>query len=104
VAGYAAPGLAGEAWANFGWLGLTLFGVLGVAAERLATLVRLRIGLADRAAAALLVLFIARTHALGLGGLAVLVALTIMWRLAAAPLAGLARDVRSVLAWRLSSG
>jgi hypothetical protein len=100
VAGYAAPGLPGEAWANFGWAGLGLFAILGAAAERLAALIARRSGVADRAAAALLVLFLARTHALGLGGLAVLLAITTGWRFLVASRGGLARDLRAALAWR----
>ena len=52
-------------------------------------------------AGALLVVFLARTHALGVNGLAVLVVLVIAWRvLAAGGLAGTWRSVRDVLAWR----
>ncbi len=103
VAGYAAPGLIGEAWANLGWFGVALFAALGAVAERLAALIRMRPRQSDRVAAALLVLFVARTHALGLGGLAVLVVLVVAWRLIAAPGAGLGRDLRAVLAWRVAS-
>lgn len=105
VAGYAAPGLIGEAWANFGWAGLTLFAVLGAASERLGVLLTLRrTATADVVAGALLVLFVARTHALGLNGLLVLVALVVTWRLVAARPAGLGGDVRRVLSWRVVSG
>jgi len=100
VAGYAAPGLIGEAWANFGWAGLALFAALGAVAERLAALIARRPGHADRVAAALLVLFIARTHALGLGGLAVLVVLVVGWRIVVAWGGGLGGSLRAVLAWR----
>lgn len=101
VPGYAATGLVGEAWANFGWLGLVLFAALGSAVERLGAWVVLRrVGTADIAVAALLTLFVARTHALGLNGLLVLVALTVGWRLTVASPAGLARDARVVFAWR----
>ncbi|MHB8891171.1 MAG: hypothetical protein ACYC65_03915, partial [Candidatus Limnocylindrales bacterium] len=100
VAGYAAPGLIGEAWANFGWAGLALFAALGAVAERLAALIARRPGQADRVAAALLVLFMARTHALGLGGLAVLVVLIVGWRIVAASADGLGGSLRAVLAWR----
>ena len=100
VAGYAAPGLIGEAWANFGWAGLALFAALGAVAERLAALIARRPGQADRVAAALLVLFMARTHALGLGGLAILVVLVVGWRIVAASGGGLGGRLRAVLAWR----
>jgi hypothetical protein len=99
--GYAAPGLIGEAWANFGPLGILLFAGLGVAVERAGALIMWRrLGTADIAAAALLILFIARTHALGLNGLAVLVALVIGWRVLVARPAGLAQDVIKTLRWR----
>jgi hypothetical protein len=49
------------------------------------------------------VLFLARTHALGLGGLGVLVVIVVAWRLLAAPAAGLPMDLRRVLAWRAAS-
>ena len=50
--------------------------------------------------AALLVLFIARTHALGLNGLAILVVLVIAWRLLVARPAGLLDDLVATLRWR----
>ncbi len=106
TAGYAAPGWLGEAWANLGWAGLVLFALLGAAVERLGSLIatrRIRPGgpsTADLAAGAMAVLFLARTHALGVVGLAVLMALVVAWRLLAAPLDGLATDVRRTLAWR----
>ena len=101
--GYAAPGLIGEAWANFGPLGLALFAPLGVAAERLgAILRRRRRATADLVAGALLVVFVARTHALGLNGLAVLVGLVLVWRvLSAGGLDGTWRAIREVIAWRI---
>jgi hypothetical protein len=99
--GYAAPGLIGEAWANFGWAGLAIFAALGVAVERFAALVAIRRrSVADIVAAALVTLFVARTHALGLDGLAVLVGLVIAWRLLAAPLNGLCGDIRSAIRWQ----
>jgi hypothetical protein len=102
TAGYAAPGLLGEAWANFGWLGLGLFGLLGVAVERLGALMSVRRRtVADLVAAALLTLFVARTHALGLNGLAILVAIVAVWRVLAAPVDGLMAGVRDTLAWRV---
>jgi hypothetical protein len=101
VPGYAAPGLLGEAWANLGWLGLALFAAFGVLVERLGALIAIRRRMiADVAAGALLCLFVARTHALGLNGLAVVAVLVVAWRWFAAPLAGLPGDVRRVLAWR----
>jgi hypothetical protein len=99
--GYAAPGLIGEAWANFGAAGILLFAGLGVAVERAAALVaQRRLATADIAAAALLVLFIARTHALGLNGLAVLVVLVLAWRLFVGRPAGLVDDLVATLRWR----
>ena len=100
VAGYAAPGLIGEAWANFGWAGLGLFAALGAFAERLAALIQRRRGQADLVAAALLVLFLARTHALGLGGLGVLVVLVAAWRLIVAGRDGLFGSLRRTFSWR----
>ena len=102
VAGYAAPGLIGEAWANFGLAGLLLFLGLGVSLERLAALLALRrTGSADVVAGSLAILFLARTHALGLNGVALLLALTLGWRLVSAGgLADLGGDARRVLTWR----
>jgi hypothetical protein len=99
--GYAAPGLIGEAWANFGWAGLAIFAGLGVVVERFGALVATRRrSLADIVAAALVTLFVARTHAVGLDGLAVLVGLVIAWRLLAAPLEGLRADIRHAIRWQ----
>jgi hypothetical protein len=100
--GYAAPGLIGEAWANFGPAGILLFALLGLVAERLgAFLARRRQAEGDLIAGALLLVFLARTHAVGVNGLAVLVALVIAWRvLAAGGLAGTWQVVREVAAWR----
>lgn len=101
TAGYAAPGLIGEAWANLGPAGLLLFAGLGVLAERLGVLVSVRRGRAvDLVAGSLAILFLARTHALGLGGLVTLLVLVAGWRLAAGPPAGLAATVRAVATWR----
>lgn len=106
TSGYAAPGWLGEAWANFGWAGIALFAGLGVAVERLAALVAHRMrggglpGHADVAAAALAILFVARSHALGVAGLAILLVLVAAWRLLAAPSRGLWHDVARTLAWR----
>ena len=102
IRGYAAPGLIGEAWANFGLAGLALFAGLGVVLERLGALVaQRRHGTGDVAAGAVLIVMLARTHALGLNGALVLVVLLAGWRvLAAADLRSLARDVGVVLRWR----
>ena len=52
-------------------------------------------------AGSLAIVFVARTHALGVNGLAVLLALVVAWRLlAAGDLGGLWRDVRAALTWR----
>jgi hypothetical protein len=100
--GYAAPGLIGEAWANFGWFGVGLFALLGVFVERLGALIaRRRRATADVVAAALATLFVARMHALGLDGVAILLALVVAWRLLVAPITGLAGDLRDVAGWRL---
>jgi hypothetical protein len=105
TAGYAAPGLIGEAWANFGPAGLLLFAALGALAERLGALVsRRRDSAVDIAAGALAILFLARTHALGLGGLAILVGLAVVWRVLAGPLAGLGAATRAAITWRPSPG
>jgi hypothetical protein len=100
--GYAAPGILGEAWANFGPFGLVLFLLLGLVAERLGAFLALRRRTTvDLVAGALLLVFLARTHALGVNGLAVLVVLVIAWRVfAAGGLATTWRSVRDVLAWR----
>jgi len=100
--GYAAPGVIGEAWANFGPAGLALFAILGLVAERLGAFVsRRRRMTGDLVAGALLIVFLARTHALGLNGLAVLVAIVVGWRaLAAGGLADTWWTLRDVLAWR----
>jgi hypothetical protein len=106
TAGYAAPGWLGEAWANFGWAGAALFALLGIGVERLAALIATRraqfgsLVTADVVASALAVLFVARTHALGVLGLGVCLALVVVWRLFAAPLDDLVSDVRRTLAWR----
>lgn len=101
--GYAAPGVIGEAWANFGPAGLALFAALGLVAERLGAFVfRRRRMTGDLVAGALLIVFLARTHALGLNGLAVLVAIVVAWRvLAAGGFGGTWRAVRDVFAWRV---
>ncbi len=100
--GYLAPGIIGEAWANFGPGGVALFAFLGVGIERLGALIaRRRRGIGDVVAGSLAIVFVARTHALGVNGLAVLLALVVAWRLlAAGDLGGLWRDVRAALTWR----
>jgi hypothetical protein len=101
TAGYAAPGLIGEAWANFGPPGLLVFVLLGVIAERLGALVAVRRSSAvDLAAGAMAILFLARTHALGLGGLAILIGLVTAWRLVAGHDDGLVRTVARIVTWR----
>ncbi|MGZ8528692.1 MAG: hypothetical protein ACXWWR_07845 [Candidatus Limnocylindrales bacterium] len=101
TAGYAAPGLIGEAWANFGPAGLVLFVFLGILAERLGALVSARRSNAvDMVAGALLILFLARTHALGVGGLAVLAVLVIAWRVLAGPSNGVLSSAGRVAIWR----
>jgi len=102
TAGYAAPGLVGEAWANFGWFGLAIFAALGLLAERLGALIAARRrDIADIVAAALATLFLARTHALGLNGLLILVVLVAVWRVLVAPIGNLTKDLRAAAAWRL---
>ncbi|MGK2849444.1 MAG: hypothetical protein ACSLFN_00805 [Candidatus Limnocylindrales bacterium] len=100
--GYAAPGLVGEAWANFGVLGLALFGLLGVVAERLGAFAgRRRHATGDLIAGALAIVFVARTHALGVNGLTLLLAVVVVWRaLAAAGLTGTAAVLRDTLRGR----
>lgn len=99
--GYAAPGILGEAWANFGPFGAVVPAGLGILAERLGAWIALRRRSAvDIATGALGILFLARTHAVGLTGLAVLAALVIVWRLLAAPVAGLRGDLARVVTWR----
>ena len=102
IRGYAAPGLIGEAWANLGLAGLVLFAGLGVVLERLGALVALRRhGTGDLAAAAVLVVMLARTHALGLNGALVLVVLVLGWRVVAAGgIGSLTRDAGKVFGWR----
>ena len=102
IRGYAAPGLIGEAWANLGLAGLVLFALLGLVLERLGTLIaRRRSGEADLAAGALLVVILARTHALGIDGAAVLLALVVAWRLlAAAGFAPLRVDLARLARWQ----
>ncbi|HET7677773.1 MAG TPA: hypothetical protein VFK38_07950 [Candidatus Limnocylindrales bacterium] len=100
--GYLAPGLVGEAWANLGAAGLGLPFLLGVAVERLGALVALRRrGPADVIAGALAILFVARTHALGVNGLLLLALLVAGWRLLAARLDGLDGALVRTLRWRL---
>jgi hypothetical protein len=100
--GYAAPGLIGEAWANFGPFGLGLFALLGVGAERLgAFLSRRRNATGDLIAGTLAVVFLARSHALGLNGLGFLLVLVVGWRIVAAGgLAGTRSALQDVLRWR----
>jgi hypothetical protein len=100
--GYAAPGLVGEAWANFGWLGLGLFALLGALVERLGVLIAIRRReTADVVAAALVTLFVARTHALGVDGVAILLVLVVAWRFLVAPVGSVVTDLRAAVAWRV---
>jgi hypothetical protein len=105
TAGYAAPGLLGEAWANFGPMGVVLFALLGVVVERVgALLANLRTRIVDVATGALTILFVARTHALGLGGLAILLGLVVGWRLLAGEVRGIAADLRDTALYRSETG
>ncbi len=103
IQGYAAPGLIGEAWANFGALGLALFFLLGVALERFgALLAGRRAGTGDAAAGALGVLILARLHALGLNGALLLLVLVVAWRLLAAEgVRPLLAEAGRVARWRV---
>lgn len=104
TAGYAAPGLIGEAWANFGPLGLVMFVALGLLAERLGALMAARRSSAvDITAGSLATLFLARTHAVGLDGLAVLAAIVLAWRILAGPSAGLGGAIGRIVTWRAAS-
>jgi hypothetical protein len=78
---FAAPGVAGEAWANGGpALVALIMGALGAAAVGLARLVgRLPGGPADRAFAAILIVALARTYATSLNGFLLTVAVTTVW-------------------------
>jgi hypothetical protein len=102
IRGYAAPGLIGEAWANFGPAGLALFAAFGVLLERLGALAaRRREGTADLAAAGVLIVVLARTHALGLNGALVLVALVLAWRLVAGGgVRALTSEMERAIRWR----
>jgi hypothetical protein len=103
TAGYAAPGLIGEAWANFGAFGIALFALLGVAIERLgAFLGRRRPAMGDLIAGALATVFLARTHALGLNGLGFLLAIVVAWRvLAAGGLRASMATLGEAVRWRI---
>ena len=93
LAGYAAPGVLGEAWANFGPFGVVVPAALGVVAERLGAAVTThRRSAADLAAGGLAILFLARTHAVGVDGLIVLAVILAGWRLVAAPVGVLRLD------------
>lgn len=99
--GYLAPGVIGEAWANLGPAGLALFLGFGIVAERLGALVaRRRHGTADLVVGAMVVVFTARTHALGVNGLVLLLLLVLAWRVVAGREGGLAGELRATLAWR----
>jgi len=99
--GYAAPGILGEAWANFGPFGVAVAAGLGILAERLgAWIAARRTAVADIAAGAVASLFLARTHAVGLTGLIVLVVLVVAWRLLAAPAANVRSELARNVSWR----
>ena len=90
--GFAAPGVAGEAWANGGPLLVAIvMAALGAAAAWLGrVLARLPGGAADRAYAALIVVAVARTYATSLNGFLLTVAVaTVWWLVASGRLAGL---------------
>jgi hypothetical protein len=79
-----------------------MFAVLGALVERLGALIgHRRREVADIVVAALATLFVARTHAIGLNGLVVLVVLVAAWRLLVAPVGDLGKDLRAAAAWRL---
>ena len=81
--GFAAPGVLGEAWANFGPLALLLMGLLGAGGQALGRLIgRFGSGAADRALAAVLVIALARTYATSLNGFLLTVGVAVLWRLA----------------------
>jgi hypothetical protein len=103
--GYAAPGLLGEAWANFGVGGLLLFVLLGIACERLGAVVAARRQrVVDVVAGAMAIVFVARTHAVGVLGLAVLLGLVLLWRWVAGQDAGFLRTLAAAPVWRLPRG
>jgi hypothetical protein len=103
--GYAAPGLLGEAWANFGVGGLLLFVLLGIACERLGAVVAARCQrVVDVVAGAMAIVFVARTHAVGVLGLAVLLGLVLLWRWVAGQDAGFLRTLAAAPVWRLPRG
>jgi hypothetical protein len=83
--GFAAPGIAGEAWANGGpLLVVALMAALGAVAVWFGQFVaRLPGGPADRVLAALLVMATARTYATSLNGFLVTVAVAFGWWLVA---------------------
>jgi hypothetical protein len=88
--GFAAPGVAGEAWANGGpLLVVAIMAALGLLAAWLGrAIVRLPGGPADRAFAALVVVAVARTYATSLNGfLLTLLAAAVWWFLASGRLA-----------------
>jgi hypothetical protein len=80
-----------------------LFALLGVAIERLgAFLGRRRVAAGDLVAGALAIVFIARTHALGLNGVAFLLVLIAAWRIiAAGGLRASLATVGDVIRWRI---
>ena len=84
---FAAPGVLAEGWANAGLpLALGLMALLGLGTQVFGTaLGRLGAGPADRVAAALVTVAIARTYATSLNGFLLTVAVTVAWWLAVRP-------------------
>lgn len=80
--GFAAPGVLGEGWANFGPLCLALMLVMGLGASWLDRLLpMLDGGAADRTFAALACVAIVRTYATSLNGFVITIAALVAWRL-----------------------
>ena len=79
--GFAAPGVAGEAWANGGpILVAAIMAALGALAVWLGLMIRrLPGGPADRAFAALVVVAVARTYATSLNGFLLTLAMATIW-------------------------
>jgi hypothetical protein len=84
---FAAPGVLAEGWANAGWpLAVGLMFLLGLGTQGFGrALGRLGPGPADRAAAALVTVAIARTYATSLNGFLLTVAVTAAWWVAVRP-------------------
>jgi hypothetical protein len=84
---FAAPGVLAEGWVNAGVvLALTLMVLLGLGAQGFGRLLaRLGPGPVDRAAAAMVVVALARTYATSLNGFLLTLAVTSLWWLLARP-------------------